>query len=190
MKIEQRTNKDGSHYYSFVFYDSATKKPRRIGQEDIRKRFGAIITEHDKALEACKLLEAESDSLKSRIDKRVIWEEQFYQFGKLLDFYEAQQKKKAPNSYKNNIHYLKYYVLPFFLSVKKCNNISMWFDLYPDFKDWLDEDAHLIKRPEQKISYASKNHAIKALNTFLCVHYSDVELWIAILNASVFRGIC
>lgn len=77
-----------------------------------------MITEHAKALEACKILEAESDSLKNRINKRVTWEEQFYQFDKILDFYEDQQKKKAPYSYKNNIHYLKYYVLPFFLTEK------------------------------------------------------------------------
>lgn len=167
MKMELRINKNGTKYYSFVYYDSIFHKPKRISQKDIRKRFGDIITEHDKAQEACKLLDAEVDSLKSRIDKRSRWEAEFYEFGKLLELYESHQRKKAPNSYKNNIHYLKYYVLPFFLSVKKCNNISMWFDYYAEFKDWLDDNARLIKNPEQKISYASKNHAIKALNTFM-----------------------
>jgi integrase len=167
MKLELRKNSDGTSYYSFVYYDRITKKPKRITQSDIRKRFGKSIVEYERAVEASKLLEAEQDSLKHRIEKRVVWENEFYEFGKLLTFYEGQQQKKAPNSYKNNLHYLKYYVLSFFLSKKKCNNLSMWFDFYPEFKDWLEDEARLVKRPEQAISFASKNHAIKALNTFM-----------------------
>ena len=167
MKVELRKNSDGKSYYSFVYYDQATKKPKRISQQDIRKRFGKSIIDYENALDACKLLEAEIDSLKHRIEKRISWENEFYDFNKLLGFYELQQRKKAPNSYENNIHYLKYYVLPFFLSVKKCNNISMWFDFYQEFKDWLEDKARLIQKPEQNISYASKNHAINALNTFM-----------------------
>lgn len=43
----------------------------------------------------------------------------------------------------------------------------MWFDFYAEFKDWLEDEARLITKPEHNISYASKNHAIKALNTFM-----------------------
>lgn len=167
MKAELRTNGNGEKYYSFVYYDRVTKKPKRISKTEIRRRFGGDISNHDKAIEACKLLSAEFDSLKKRIEKRIAWESEFYSFSQLLDFYETQQKKKAPNSFKNNVHYLKYYVLPFFLSIKKCNNLTLWFDYYTEFKDWLEDEARLIMRPEQKISYASKNHAISALNTFM-----------------------
>ena len=167
MKAELRKNRNGTEYYSFVYYDNQLKKTKRISKKEIQKRFGRDITDHEKAMEACRLLEAEIDSLKNRIKTRVEWEEEFYQFEKLLATYELQQKKKAPNSYKNNVHYLKYYVLPFFLTLKKCNNISQWFDYYAEFKNWLEEDARLIMNPKQKISYASKNHAIKALNTFV-----------------------
>lgn len=167
MKVELRKNGDGSSYYSFVYYDHGTKMPKRISQIEIRKRFGQRIVEYEKALEVSKLLSAEIDSLKQRIEKRNAWQNEFFDFGNLLSFYEDKQRKKAPNSYKNNIHYLKYYVLPFFISVKKCNNLSMWFEFYSEFKDWLEDDARLIKKPEQKISFASKNHAIKALNTFM-----------------------
>lgn len=167
MKMELRKNSDGSQYYSFVYYDRIAKKPRRISRADIRNRFGKDITDYEKAAEICSILEAESDSLKNRIQKRVKWEDEFYKFNELLEFYEIHQQKRAPNSFKNNIHYLKYYVLPFFLTAKKCNNLSMWYDYYPEFKDWLEDEARLVKRPEKKISYASKNHAIKALNTFM-----------------------
>ncbi len=167
MKAELRTNSNGEKYYSFVYYDRVTKKTKRISKTEIRRRFGRDITDHDKAVEACKLLAAEFDSLKKRIELRIAWESEFYSFSQLLEFYEAQQIKKAPNSFKNNVHYLKYYVLPFFLSIKKCNNITMWFNYYTEFKDWLEDEARLIMRPEQKISYASKNHAISALNTFM-----------------------
>lgn len=167
MKAELRTNSNGEKYYSFVYYDRVTKKPKRISKTEIRRRFGRDITDHDKAIEACKLLAAESDSLKKRIDKRIAWESEFYSFSQLIEFYEAQQRKKAPNSFKNNVHYLKYYVLPFFLGIKKCNNLSMWFDYYTEFKDWLEDEARLIMGPEQGISYASMNHAISALNTFM-----------------------
>ncbi|MBI2601915.1 MAG: hypothetical protein HYW48_02565 [Deltaproteobacteria bacterium] len=167
MKIELRKNSDGSRYYSLVYYDRIAKKPVRISKADIRKRFGKDIIEASEASEICKILEAESDSLKNRIEKRVRWEEEFYKFGQLLEFYQTHQKKKAPNSYKNNVHYLKYYVLPYFLSIRKCNNLAMWYDFYPEFKDWLEDEACLVKRPEQRISYASKNHAVKALNTFM-----------------------
>lgn len=167
MKIELRTNRDGSKYYSFIYYDRVSKKPIRISKEQIHRRFGKDITEHFEAIEVCKILEAESDSVQNRIKKRIKWEDEYYNFKELLGFYEAHQKKKAPNSYKNNIHYLKYYVLPYFLSLRKCNNLAMWYDFYTEFKDWLEDEAHLIKRPELKISYASKNHAIKSLNTFM-----------------------
>lgn len=167
MKMELRRNKNGTSYYSFVYYDRVSKRRIRISKDDIRRRFGKEITDQTEAADICKILEAESDSLKNRIAKRVKWEDQYYNFNELIGFYEKHQKKKAPNSYKNNLHYLKYYVLPYFLSIRKCNNLAIWFDFYPDFRDWLEEEARLIKRPEKKISYASKNHAIKSLNTFM-----------------------
>ena len=67
MKIELRKNKNGTKYYSFVYYDHNTQKPRRITKSKIKERFGDDITDYEKAVEACGLLEAEVDSLKSRI---------------------------------------------------------------------------------------------------------------------------
>ena len=114
MKIAYRKNKSRTKYYSFVYYDHNTKKPRRITKSKIKERFGDDITDYEKAIEACGLLEAEVNSLKSRIKNRVSWENEFYNFRDLLAFYEKYQKKKAPNSYKNNLYYLKYYVLHYF----------------------------------------------------------------------------
>lgn len=167
MKFELRTNLDGTSYYSFVYYDRKSKRTVRIPREQIKSRFGNDIVDKNKAMEICKILETETDSLKKRMISRVEWEKEFYNFEQILSVYENYQKKKAPNSWKNNIHYLKYYVLPFFLNIKNCSNLLSWSDYYEEFKIWLEDEAYLIKNPEKLISYASKNHAIKALNTFI-----------------------
>ncbi|MDA9189678.1 hypothetical protein N9O57_01720 [bacterium] len=114
-----------------------------------------------------KLLKAEYDSVKLRCEKRLEWREKYFNFASLLDQYTIRQKKKAPYGYKNSVHYLKYYVLPYFLNITKNNNINGWYLDYPKFKYWLEDEAKLVSKPYQNISYASKNHAIKALNTFM-----------------------
>jgi integrase len=167
MRIELRTDREGQNYYSFVYYDSNAKKRIRLRKEEVQKRFGTDIHDHQRAVEVCRILEAEVDSLHSRIKRRISWEKEFFNFNELTEYYEMYQKKNAPNSYKNNIHYFKYYVLPFFLKVNKCYNIAYWHNEYANFRDWLEEDARLVRKPEQKLSYASMNHAIKSLNTFL-----------------------
>lgn len=97
MKIELRTNRDGSKYYSFIYYDRVSKKPIRISKDHIHRRFGKDIIDHSEAIDVCKILEAESDSVQNRIKKRIKWEDEYYNFRELLGFYEAHQKKKAPN---------------------------------------------------------------------------------------------
>jgi integrase len=167
VKIEYRKNRKGSHYYSFVFYDAAARRTRRLSKEEVRKRVGHDITEYAEAVEFRDMLEAQTGSQHERLKANLQWASEFYHFDKLLALYELHQKKKAPNSYKNNIHYLKHYVLPFFLTKEKCKHISLWCHSYEEFKEWLEDDARLITKPDRKISYASKNHAIKALNTFM-----------------------
>lgn len=173
MRAELRINKDGSSYYSFLYYDKAQNKRVRISKERIRKRFGKDITTINDAKIAAKLLDAEYESLKIRLEKRAAWEQEFYNFNTLLERYTNNQKKRAPNSYENNIHYLRYYVLHFFLTVSRCNNIDFWPELYEKFKEWLECQALLIKQPTKLISYGAKNHCIKALNTFMRQLYKE-----------------
>lgn len=161
MRYERRSKNDGTGvYYSFV-----TSDRKRLSKEEIRNRFGKDITTEDEAKECLKLLEAKDESVKMRIQKRLAWEKEFYGFAKLLEQYEVDQKKSAPNSWQNNVFYLKHYVLHYFLQVKKLNNIESWSDHFDDFRAYL-ETAKTIKQ-NTVIAYQSKNHAIKSLNTFL-----------------------
>ena len=136
-------------------------------QERIRQRFGKDITTEEEASQAIKILAADYESLQDKMKKRAVWESEFYDFAHLLRLYQEAQKIKAPNSYKQNVHYLKYYVLPYFLRIAECNNLESWSDHYEEFRLWLREEARLVKYPDQRISYGSKNHCIKALNTFM-----------------------
>ncbi len=165
MKYEKRTNSDGTTYYRFSHYNPKTKRAEHMSRQEIRKRFGKDITTQEEAENCLKLLSAKYESEKARILKRIKWEEEFYSFKGLLDSYAEKQKKKAPNSWVNNVFYLRHYVLYYFLQVVRLNNIDLWADHFDEFKTWL-ETAKKV-RGKGTIAYGSKNHAIKALNTFL-----------------------
>jgi integrase len=170
VKYEKRTNKNGTSYFSFVWYDKQNDKRTRLTKREIRERFGHDILTEKEAKECLKLLEAQYETEKIKIKRRLQWEEHYYNFTSLLEQYNKVQKKRAPNSWKNNEHYLKYYVLPFFLGEKKLNNIDLWEDYFSEFRDWLEDKATLI-RSDKPLAYSSKNHCVKALNTFLAHLY-------------------
>lgn len=167
MKIEKKKNGKLGDYYSFIYYDRELKKPVRLKKEEIHKRFGKVITNLEEAKKLAKELEKEMESEKNKYLSRLDWQTKNYEMTKLLAIYEEAQKKRAPNSWKNNIHYLKFYVLPFFMNEKQCDSLSKWPEYYGNFIQWLEEEATLLKNPKKLISYGSKNHAIKALNTFM-----------------------
>lgn len=162
MRYERRKNSDGSTYYSFQYYENG--KRVRLTREEIRTRFGKDITTEDDAKHCLKLLDAQIESTKLKVQRRLAWEKEFYNFSKLLEQYEIAQKKVAPNSFQNNVFYLKHYVLYYFLSVKRLNNLESWADYFEDFKTFL-ETAKTINTGKT-MAWNSKNHAIKALNTF------------------------
>ena len=167
MGYAKKQDRKGNVWYSFLVYDTSIKKNVKLRKTDIRNRFGKDITTEAEAEKVMKLLKAEYDSVKERYKKRLEWKEKYFNFASLLEHYEKRQKKKAPYGYKNSVHYLKYYVLPYFLNIAQNNNIGGWYLDYPKFRYWLEDEAKLIQKPNQNISYASKNHAIKALNTFM-----------------------
>lgn len=142
------------------------KKRIRLTKDEIQKRFGKEIQSEDEAKTCIRLLQAHYQQESFLIQKRLAWENEFYNFNALLDQYLLIQKKKAPNSWKNNEFYLKHYVLPYFLSIKKLNNIELWSSYFEEYKDWLESKAIQV-RSKSTISYSGKNHAIKAMNTFL-----------------------
>lgn len=168
MRIEKRTIKStGTHYFSFVRYDIESKKRIRLTRGEVRNRFGRDILTKQDALQCLGQLEAEIDSTKAMFEKRKQWQEKYYRFNELLEDYTKKRKIKAPNSWKNSVYYLSYYVLPYFLDIKQVDNILLWHRHYKDFRYWLETEASLVRKPGQKISYASKNHCVKALNVFM-----------------------
>lgn len=175
MRYEKRTNKKGTDiYYSFIRYDKG--KQRRMTRQQIRDRFGKNVTTEDEAKKCLGLLEAEQESEKVRVKKRLQWKERYFRFGELLDMYVRKQKKKAPNSWKNGYHYLSHYTLPYFLHEdRKLNNVATWHNYFDDFREYLEKEAKLVRTGEL-LSYGSKNHAIKSLNTFLRYCYQDGEI--------------
>ena len=166
MRKELRTNKNGDSYYSFVGADR-----KRMSREEIRTRFGHDIITEEKADECLKLLGAADELTRARIQKRLAWEKEFYNFTKLLEQYTTKQKKRAPNSWQNNVFYLKHYVLFYFLQFRRLNNIELWSDNYEKFTEWL-ETAKTVSE-KRKIAVSSRNHAIKSLNTFMLNLYQE-----------------
>ena len=169
MRKELITNSDGSQYFSFVYYNVYDKKRHRLGREYIRSRFGKDITDPEEAEEVLAILSREVDSLSNEMKKRCRLSKEDYNMGHLLEIYTEAQKKRAPNSYRNNIHYLKYYVFPFFFENKDCERLDDWPLHYEAFTEWLESGAFLLQKPDQLISFNSKNHCIRSLNTFMRV---------------------
>ncbi len=160
MRVEERKLSNGSSYFSFVYWDG--EKRVRLKKEECPH-----FNSRDKAVEWAKAKEAEINTVKSRIMRRLQWKTQYYQFSKLSDEYIEYCKKTQPNSWKNSQFDLENYVIPFFLEVKKSNNPNNWSLHFEDFKKWLEESAYTVKKKQQLISYSTKNHCIKTLNTFL-----------------------
>ena len=167
MAYTKKRDRAGNTYYSFMVYDSKTGKNIRLKKSEIQNRFGRDIITEEEAINVETSLKAEFDSAGERFKRQLEWKEKYYKFGSLLENYTERQKRKSPHGYRNSVHYLKYYVLPYFLNIAKNNNINNWHLNYGKFKIWLEDDAKLLRDPSRIISYSSKNHAIKSLNTFM-----------------------
>lgn len=167
MSYTQKTDSSGKTYYSFLVYDHEQRKNVRLKKSEVVNRFGKDITSLEEAIKFDGLLRAEFDSSRERYRRLMAWTEKYYNFANLLNEYTKRQKRKSPYGWKNNVHYLKYYVLPYFLEITQNNNINGWHLDYPKFRIWLEDEATLVRDKNVKISYCSKNHAIKALNTFM-----------------------
>lgn len=160
MRVEQRKLSNGSSYFSFVYWDG----DRRVR---LKKDEHPYFESREKAEEWGRAKEAEIETTKGRILRKLKWKTQFYEFVKLSDDYIEYCKKKQPNSWTNSKINLQQYVLSFFLEIKKSNNVNNWPLHFEEYRKWLEDDARTIKRGQKKLEYSSKNHCIKTLNTFL-----------------------
>ncbi len=154
-------------YYSFAYYDSTTQKPVRLQKSYIRERFGKDITEMKEAESIRELLEKERHSRVNEKKLRLSWDSLSTDFSQLVADYQAYHRKTAPNSYATTMHYLRHYVCYYFLQIQKCEELDQWALHYDGFREWLEDQATVIKNASKKLSYNSKNHCIHALNTFM-----------------------
>jgi integrase len=117
----------------------------------------------------CKSVAAERDAARIRAERRVEWQNRHFNFSELMDEYAIDRKKKAPNSWENDLYYTRAYVLPFFLNEAKQPSPLLWSDHYYDFKNWLEKVEPVNNKGGKKtsISVSTQNHCIKALNNFL-----------------------
>ena len=160
MTVEKRKRPNGEAYFSFVYWDG--KKRVRLKQND-HPQFKTL----EEAKQWAKSKTAEVHCAKARAMKRLEWRSMYYDFAKIVDGYAEYCKKVQKNSWKNTIFYLDHYTLPFFLTVKAANNPNDWSMYFEDYKDWLEKEATTIRSSDKIISYSTKNHCIKTVNTFL-----------------------
>jgi integrase len=160
MRVELRKLANGQTYYSFVYCNG----PKRIR---LKKGDHPQFKTREEASEWAKSKEADLESARARVLQRLKWKTQYYSFAKISDEYINHCKKVQPNSWKNTAFYLDQYVFPYFLEVKKSNNPNNWSLHFEDFKTWLEESAMTVREPRRLISYSTKNHCIRTLNTFL-----------------------
>lgn len=160
MRVEERVRANGDKYFSFIYWDGERRVRLKQSEHPNFKNY-------EDAKEWAKAKEAEVNSAKARIIRRLQWKTQYYDFTKITDKYIEKCKKEQPNSWKNTVIYLENYVMPYFLGVKASNNPNNWPLFYTEFQDWLEEKALTVKHPQRVIAYSTKNHCIKTLNTFL-----------------------
>ncbi len=111
MSYSIKTDRSGKSYFSFLVYDHKLKKNVRLKKHDVINRFGKDVSTLEEAIKLDGLLRSEFDSAKDRYRRLMNWQEKYYNFAKLLEEYTKRQKRKSPYGWKNNVHYLKYYVL-------------------------------------------------------------------------------
>lgn len=135
MYIHKRKDRRGNFYYSFSYRAPDGKRIR------LKKSEHPLFDKREEAESWAKSQEAFRTSQKARVERKLAWKRQYYQFDVLLSQYKQWQVKKAPNSWESNVFFLELFIFPFFLGEKKCSNANDWHTLYQEFKDWLENGA-------------------------------------------------
>lgn len=164
-KIDRKTKQQNGFRWVFYRYNHATKKNEKIHKSSIPPYIWSSKLESE-VEEYCRSQSALEDTIKDRIKKRLEWEKKYHNFEKLLHDFELYHMQKAPNAWKNDIHYLRNYVFSFFLGTKQSNNVNQWNILYEDFRLWLGS-VKPLKKNIKSLSLNTQNKAINALNRFV-----------------------
>jgi integrase len=159
--IQKRTRKDGSFWFRISIYKAETKQIKWYPQAETRH-----LRTLEEAIEYRKLRMAEAQTYTFLLRKKLDWRNKFVDFDKLVqEFYVPERKEAAPQSWRNSVHYVEQYVMPFFLGVKQSNNLESWHLFYEEFYEHLKTAT--ASKGKREIKYNTKNHAIVALNTFM-----------------------
>ncbi|MGE0528603.1 MAG: tyrosine-type recombinase/integrase [Bdellovibrionales bacterium] len=163
MYWENRKDRAGKPYYSFVQWDPKQRRNVRLRRSEVP----ANIATDAQADTFCRLRESEIEAAILRIERKLSWQKKFYDFIDLLELFEAEMKRRAPNSWKGPLYYFRQYALDFFLNVKQSNNINNWPLYYEEFRDWLGTVQTGRRTKNSLLATNSRNNVICALNSFL-----------------------
>ena len=94
-------------------------------------------------------------------------QEKKYHLLEILENYKKWYVKRAPNSIGTAMLLLENYAFYYFIQRKNILDLTEWPRYYDDFREWLEDEATLIRYPDRPISYSTKNGCIKALNNFM-----------------------
>ena len=158
--VDRRKGKGGD-YFTFSYTDPETRKRVRLPRSQTPR-----FTDYDEAKEWAQAQDAFAASRKKIHKQRVEYRNKYYDFTGLVEDYTKYQKRRAKNSWENNVMLLNDYVLPYFLDTHKASNVNDWITLFPKFKDWLDSDVR-SNLSGQPLAVSTKNHIIQTLNTFM-----------------------
>ena len=167
MYISKRTSKKRGIYYSFSYDDEQTGKRVRLALDE-----HPHFSELSDARAWAKSQAAWRASKKDMIAKKSAWKTQFYDFVPLIEKFTLYQQKEAPNSWESAVFWLEQYALPFFLDIKRQNNVNAWHFLYNDFRTHLIMEGKTL-RGSKKLAYSSCNKAIHSLNSFVAFLTKD-----------------
>lgn len=164
-RIDRRTKQQVGWRWIFYQYNPDKKRNDKVPKAAIPPHIWNSLDEDEVRL-YCASQAAIQDAIRDRAKRRLDWQNKYHDFSDLLDKFVEHHKKAAPNSWQNDVHYLRNYVFSFFLVEKAANNINHWPLLYADFKSWLEKTKPL-KKSISKLSLNTQNKAINALNRFI-----------------------
>lgn len=158
-----KRDRGGKEYYAISGYDPILKKNRTWKKSEIP----SWVNSAEKADEFIKILQAQLQSATYRIQQKLKYKNQFFEFQTLASLYSSEMQKRSKVDWKNSVRDLEHFVFDFFLNIKHANNINDWPLHYSEFKDWLETTARPVKSNKSNISYSQMNSVISALNTFI-----------------------
>jgi integrase len=177
-KIDRNTGKQIGVRWRIEVYNANRKRyePVPVAQIPFHIRNSQDATEVEAYI---KSQNAINDAVKHRAMVRSRWMHEYHDLEKYLSMFAEFQREQAPNSWENDVHYLKTYAFYYFLTESNINNINQWHLKFSEFRAWL-KTVKPLKYNKDSLSLNTQQKVIKALNRFL--DYSFRLGWIDYLH--------